>query len=480
MHIKNIGLSSSPYQQWLGDQVRRILGIKAERGLVVCWGPPIPSEAKATVFIPKDKDFFATAEALPGLIRSFSGKTALESDAQGRPTVRFAVDILSWFGWLISRAEEYENCVLDEFDRFPQKASLTSRLKLADKPVADLLIMLLRNALEQAAAAAGLETTRSSPWPDGKRCAVCLTHDVDHATRRSLWQGATMLAASGVSLLRRRWRQSRRRISEAAGLVRGGAHSPDWMFETMAQLEAARGFRSTFFLMSLDDALTLESGRRVRHYDISREDVFSRFRRLAAEGWELGLHASYQAPDTPQGMDVEWSRLRQRIGKEVPLSGMRNHCLRFRLPESWQYASQAGMVYDATLGWPEGWGFRAATAWPFHPFDRRTSREIPIWEFGVHVMDTYYARLDDLIAKTRETVDCVAEVGGCACLLYHPTPPRIADATVADYVKTYERILDDLAARTDCWVTTPREVIARLAAPADDNELRLHQGMLSG
>ena len=142
--------------------------------------------------------------------------------------------------------------------------------------------------------------------------------------------------------------------------MRGGRHSPEWQFETMARLEASRGFRSAFYLIPLERDWTTEDGRVVPCYRIDRPDIVSLFRRLAAEGWEVGLHASYHAVDSPGGLAEETARLRRALGAEIHLTGVRSHFLRFFVPETWLHASAAGMSYDTTVGSGEGEGWASS------------------------------------------------------------------------------------------------------------------------
>lgn len=442
-----VGLDAGPYEAWLWRHLLRVVALRTEPGVAVCWGAAAPpAGARAVVRVPKDPNFLSHPEAL----------RVQASDP-------IAADLASWFGWLVSRAEEYEPFEADALGRFPRAAALAQRLGLMEEPVADLLALRLRTAIEAAAGAAGLAVEPDLPWPDGKRFAVCLTHDVDHATRRSLWQGAQLAAGAAASALGGRWAQARRRLDAAAGLARGGRHSPDWLFEPMAELEAARGLRSAFYLLPYESDWAMEGGRRLHYYDVRRPEVLETFRRLAAEGWEIGLHTSYDAHDRPDGLGRDWRRLAEILGPAVPMTGGRSHCLRFRTPETWRQAEACGIGYDATLAWPEGSGFRCGTAWPHRPFDRQAGREVALWEFGTHLMDTYLPSLDALVAKAREVCDRVARTGGCACLLAHPTTPRQAQATVRGFLRAYAAILDDLKSRPDVWVATPREVIARLA-----------------
>jgi hypothetical protein len=458
------GLGNGAYEQWLWTHLRRVVALRCAPELAICWGTPAPAGARAVVYVPKDPQFLARPEVLHSLASAESAAADVAVRPGSPAEVWLDVDVLSWFGWFVSRGEEYEPHELDKHGRFPRAAALAQRLGLMEEPVADLLALHLRAAIETVAKATGLAIAPDLPWPDGKRFAVCLTHDVDRVNNRNLWLAGQILAGSFVSLLQGRFRRARRRLYASWGLVRGSRHSPDWLFDSMAEREARRGFRSAFYLLPHRSNFVSEGGHRVMRYDVGRPDVLGGFRRLAAGGWEIGHHISYDAHGLPNALGQEWARLKGILGPQVPLIGCRSHYLRFHTPETWLQQAAYGIRYDATLGWPEGSGFRSSTCHPYRAFDRRGGQVIPVWELGMHLMDTF-PTLKALVSKTREVCDRVAEVGGCACLLFHPTTPRLAEATAREYLEAYDEILDDLASRKDCWVATPREVVEHMERP---------------
>ncbi len=455
------GGNGSPHDSWLLGHIMRVLRVSAD-GLAVCWGESSPGNSRGFVRIPRKPDFL---EDTAGLQRTLSAewKPAFNSDLS---QAVFDVDILSWIGWFISRCEETNPSHFDDHGRFPRSQALAEKLGLRHLPIADLLVERIGDALMAVGRATGTRVVRTSPWPDGKKMAVCLTHDVDTAVRRSFrWAGRKLLAA-GMSTARGQLHRTCRRLKEAVGLAVGGRHSPYWIFDRMAALEDARGFRSAFYL--LPHFAEIAAGCRYRswRYDIRRPDVAGVFRNLADRGWELGLHSGYTACETDDEVVRERDSLRQ-VFKNDEIIGGRSHFLRFRIPQSWRQYEQAGMKYDATLGWAQGWGFRSGTCWPFRPFDNENRREINLWEINLHVMDAASSSLDEMVSSTRLALNQVASVGGCACLLFHPYPWR--DSGVTQFLAMYESVLDIIKTETDAWVATPREIIHNLESAFCDN-----------
>jgi hypothetical protein len=229
------------------------------------------------------------------------------------------------------------------------------------------------------------------------------------------------------------------------------------MSGAMARLEEARGFRSAFYLLSRGRPTAREAGCRVRRYSVARPEIARAFRDLALRGWEVGLHVGYDAHEREGAIEDELERLRKALGHDVPIRGARSHYVRFHVPETWRRLAAAGLRYDTTMGWAQGWGPRAATFSPFRPFDRQSGQVLPLWELGMHMMDVAQGGLDDMLRVTERGLASAAEHQGCLCLLVHPHP--CFEAGRGEFLWAYESLLGAVASRADAWVTTPAAVV---------------------
>ncbi len=451
------GFSMNQWDIWLIRQSLRVLSIERPDGLALCWGVRPPEDAKAAVIVPRNDNFLERPEILKIYTSHRTDIPDFCIKSSPIPLVKLEVDVFNWYGWLVSRAEEYNRSVNDMHDRFPRRESLTHKMQIAEDPVADLLIAHLRDAIESVAAAADLPVRRISPWPDGKRFAVCLTHDVDHAISHSAGLAARKVAGAALSLARGNLTRARRRISEVSGLLPGSKLSPYWLFPIMADIERQRNIRSAFYLLPHLHRHVREGKNAAHRYDISDKHIKETFRDLAKQGWEIGLHTTYDAHEMANGIENDQQRLKDVLGNDIPLHGGRSHYLRFRTPHTWKSEIAAGMKYDATLGWENGWGFRSGTCWPYKPFDLETGSELPIWELGMHLMDGALGGKEEIIPAVKSLLDKVANVGGCACLLFHCSPPF--DIITKEYLDLYEDVIDILTCRDDCWNAKPCEII---------------------
>ena len=131
-------------------------------------------------------------------------------------------------------------------------------------------------------------------------------------------------------------------------------------FETLVELEACHGFRSTFFL--LHDRYWARQGSR---YSFGCGEMRDIARIIMGAGSELGVHGGYYRFNNAALYRESIEALERHFG--VRPCGIRNHLLRFSGPETWRAQAEAGFAYDATYGWADRLGPRDGFALPFFP-----------------------------------------------------------------------------------------------------------------
>ena len=107
-----------------------------------------------------------------------------------------------------------------------------------------------------------------------------------------------------------------------------------------------------------------------------------------------------------------------------PVAGIRQHYLRFTPELTAKIQAEAGLSYDASLGFAEYDGFRNSYCWPFKFFDFADQKIMDYWEIPLTVMDVshfYYRKLD--LEQSKEAIEkLTAEVlkfKGVFSLLWH-------------------------------------------------------------
>jgi peptidoglycan/xylan/chitin deacetylase (PgdA/CDA1 family) len=225
--------------------------------------------------------------------------------------------------------------------------------------------------------------------------------------------------------------------------------------EIMA-LEAEYGARSSFYF------LAVEPNDPDRTYNIM--DVKDDLRHVQTSGWEVGLHGSQGAHADLAMMIKEKGKVEAALG--APISGYRNHFLRFSVPLTWRLLQKAGFEYDTTLGYADCAGFRNGMCHPFKPFDLEAGTTIDIVEFPLMIMDASlfynHMRLDAATAwdLVKSTIDTVEKLNGTLTILWHNTYMR------GEHLKVYTKILDYCRERK-AWMPTGKDLRDRAVAVLD-------------
>jgi len=323
---------------------------------------------------------------------------------------------------LFTRKEEYQNPLRDQYDRFPYYASKN------------------RDIFEPKVSQYLVEHRYQVEYPNDAPFAVCLTHDIDTVYRSKL--------SKGLSVLRALKHGSSPAVLQSLSQMRS-KKLPLCNFSEIMDLEEKYGAKSTFFFM-------VESPED-QNYSYNIEDLDPEIRNIGDRGWEVGLHGGHSTYLNPEEMREKKERLEKVAGK--PVIGYRNHFLRFRVPDTWEYLSQAGFLYDTTLGYADCVGFRNGMCHPFRPFNLNTGREIDIVEIPLVVMDgtlDRYMRLDASKAweLIRRLIDYIEQCHGVFTLLWHNT--YMED----ERLRFYKKVLA-YCREKDAWLTSGEEIEKR-------------------
>ncbi|RJQ27871.1 MAG: hypothetical protein C4589_07780 [Peptococcaceae bacterium] len=279
-------------------------------------------------------------------------------------------------------------------------------------------------------------------YPDNKGFAVCLTHDVDeiyppfsHMLLSSLYHVRDLNFRS----LKREflWRRI------------GKEYSPYWNFKEIMNLEEKYNARSTFYFLATDQD--------IRRFRYNIEDLKKELASIVAKGWEVGLHGGYYAYNDLGKIKNEKERLEKVLGQKV--TGYRNHYLRFKVPETWEFLSKTGFKYDSTLGYTDMVGFRNGLCHPFKPFNLNNNREIDILEIPLNIMDgalfSFTASFEPAFKIAKNLIDTVQKYKGVLTLLWHSN--NFNCAFKESWVRLYEDILK-YCYEKNAWLTSGEEV----------------------
>ena len=321
---------------------------------------------------------------------------------------------------LFTKKEEYNPLLLDVHQRFPYYLSKN------------------RTILEPIASKYLIENGLKVEYPEGKKFAVCLTHDIDvvNFPRSNLLYGAAKSLASG-------------KIMNAFKMPFYNINN-NWNslcnFKKIMSIEDKYNAKSSFYFLALNkDDLD---------FNFNIEDLENEIASITENGWEVGLHGGHEAYNNLEEINKEKKNLEKVLGKEV--TGYRNHYLRFKVPETWEFVSKSGFKYDTTFGYADCVGFRNGMCHPFKPFNLDTNKEIDILEIPLTIMDSTlfnYMKLDikgawDII---KLLIDAVEKYNGVITILWHNT------YMINEYLKLYEKILKYCYDK-GAWMTSGDEI----------------------
>ncbi len=378
-----------------------------------------PESGKALICFPSsDKELdiqkVIHIDQIPVLYPVHANQDAFFSMQQN--SLVFHHDLLKSAFHLLSGYDELKSDARDEYGRFPYPSSLQHSLGTIYRPLVNYYFEVILNGIEQFCQSNGLAFERI---PLLRKPILMLSHDIDFIDAYDFYETGFKfkmllgLAKSPYSI------QGRFKAAFTAlyhFLNPFSRKNPFWNFDFLQRSASDRSFRSTFFFLEKDGR---NDNSRYRFHE-------NRIRRLMAElasnGFEVGLHGTLQSARSQSSMDLTLKHLQDVSPK--PVVGVRQHFLTYSLPETTRIQEQAGLQYDATLGFAQHEGFRNSYCWPFKMYDFDHDRPAEIWQIPLTAMDVTlfgYRKLD--FQQTMEAItDLVQEVrkfNGVFSLLWH-------------------------------------------------------------
>ena len=366
------------------------------------------------------------------------------------------IDLVASTFRLLTMADEQQIdlSLRDRLGNFFVDALPAGRRGSIDLPLVDYYAAFLLNRLLRLTPE--LRSAILPRWPNGKKFAVCLTHDGDLTHMGSPLELATALVKGFV----RRKRVFFDMAFEGVRYLRSPMDSSLWGFSGWAEYEMDHDMRSCFYL-----AVSPRKG--MRRLNDCKSDVFSRgvdwkvFQSMQKQGWEFGLHPSLDARKDVEELMLQKKAVEERL--EASIIGLRHHYLAIdnQNPHlTFEKHVAAGFSYDTSLGWQEKAGFRTGTSLPFRPYDPVRKAAFPLIELPLVLMDTYVMGQGDVELATkvgRRITGLVRDVGGLITLNWH-TETHCSKYIFLNYLTVLKNILEPLLEHNDTWVATPLEI----------------------
>jgi hypothetical protein len=313
--------------------------------------------------------------------------------------------------------------------------------------------MQARLAVARAAGARPFRTV--APWPDSKRWAAALSHDLDVV---ALWPAFTALRIMELAG-KGEWGQVARTVGAALGSVLG--HPVRDGVEQILAVEERLGIRSSWFILC--GTPTFAS---FRAGDLTYHPESTATRRILAalqdDGHEIGLHGSLETAAHPERFSVQ----HERLAALAPTTGrgVRQHFLRMDPGMTQRGMIRGGFDYDATWGFSDRNGFRLGVADVVPWFETKGDTVTPIDAVPFCWMDrtqSKYQGIEVPAEWARVALERAArckEVEGLWCGIWHPNlTPALGYPGAPE---AFETLAVGLAGDPSAWVTTLGEVVA--------------------
>ncbi len=191
---------------------------------------------------------------------------------------------------------------------------------------------------------------------------VALTHDIDRTKKTYQHFTKTMRA-----LLKLDFNKIKNQIFSL------GKRNNYWTFNEIIKIEESYNVKSTYFFLNETIPLKLFKLKTYKlalgRYKILDKKIVDLIKQLDKNGFEIGVHGSYNSYKSLELLKFEKKTLENILGHEV--IGIRQHYLNLD-ENTWQKQKEVGFKYDSSIGYSGSLakiGFVDERILPFKPFN---------------------------------------------------------------------------------------------------------------
>jgi hypothetical protein len=197
-------------------------------------------------------------------------------------------------------------------------------------------------------------------------------------------------------------------------------------------------------------------------YHFHQSEIRRLINDLSSAGHEIGIHGTLESSSDQQAMNEGIQRLNAVCA--TPVSGIRQHYLKYQQRITPRIQSSAGLEYDATLGFAEQPGFRNSYALPFRLYDFEEGKAMDIWQIPLNVMDSSLldymdVPVQDFQKSIRPILEEVIRFQGVFSLLWHNC--RLDEEAAPGISSVYRELLTEMI-KSGFRSQTGRELIQAL------------------
>jgi hypothetical protein len=341
----------------------------------------------------------------------------------------------------------------DLHNRLIFRSSAQFKQNIADFPIVNLYILFLKSILKKSLSVDGFPM-----WPEGKKMAIGLSHDVDRPDKYAILR--TPLINKKANLKDNITRFTRISYSIVKYLT-DRKRENFWLFKEIMDEESKHGFSSVFFFASVNSFSNWGSGYDV-DYNIQTPKFIQVFQEISNRGFEIGLHASYNACLNSKRFIFEKRVLKEASGFNI--KGVRHHYwhLGKDVEAVLEMHETAGFEYDSSLAFNDALGFRRNVALPYYPWIENADRPLKTMQLPVFCMDgslfSHSTEAGEAADKVKKYINIIKKYSGLGMMDWHVRTSYPKNSEFDTWGKSYLKILDYLSGESDVWVTNPGEI----------------------
>lgn len=232
---------------------------------------------------------------------------------------------------------------------------------------------------------------------------VAITHDVDRTKKTYQYITHSLKALSNLDFIKL--------ANQIKSFVLPNKY---WGFDEIIKIESAFNIKSTFFFLNESLSFDLFSPSNwelsLGRYNINDPKIIEIINFLDKNGWEIGLHGSFNSFKDRKLLLREKEILENILKHEIV--GIRQHYLNLA-EDTWNIQFGTGLKYDTSWGLNKDVGFKENKIKPFKPF-KNEFLVIPMT-----IMDTPFVNSKKKWDNLKRIIDRIIEEDSILVINWH-------------------------------------------------------------
>ncbi len=350
--------------------------------------------------------------------------------------------------------EIHDNLAISDFDihnRLKFNSSFQNKNRIGSTPIVNYYVILLTKCIESK-----LNLKPFPLYPKKYKSVIILSHDVDEPLRYAIIKDfkSRFSNLESTNKIKYCWLSLRKKLRSI--ILKG--EDTYLNFEQIIKEEMKYGFNSTFFFTSKSKFNKKSDFDYDNSYDVSWDEFQNIFTLINKEGFEVGLHSSYNSRLELSNFISEKNRLEKYAKRKI--LGNRQHFWNLgpQTKNTLKMHQEAGLKYDSSIAFNDSTGFRNNVALPYYPFNNKDNTPIKTLQIPNFIMDTNLISTntineENILEKAIHLIENLEKSKGVASLNWHVRMAYPNDPKLAIYGNKYIAILKHLSSKKDIWVT---------------------------